>query len=208
MATLNEKIVPVDIEEEMRGSYIDYSMSVIVARALPDVRDGLKPVHRRVLFGMQELGLASNRAYKKSRPYRRRGARQVPSPRRLRRVRHDGAHGAGFLHALSARGRPGELRLGGRRLCRGHAVHRSAHVPARGRDAARSREGHGQLRAELRRHAQGAVGAPGDGAEPSGQRRQRHRGRHGDEHPAAQSLRGHRRLHRDDQGSRTSTTRS
>jgi DNA gyrase subunit A len=66
MATVNEKIVPVDIEDEMRGSYIDYSMSVIVARALPDVRDGLKPVHRRVLFGMQDLGLASNRPYKKS----------------------------------------------------------------------------------------------------------------------------------------------
>jgi DNA gyrase subunit A len=66
MAIVSEKILPVDIEEEMKGSYIDYSMSVIVARALPDVRDGLKPVHRRVLFGMQELGLASNRAYKKS----------------------------------------------------------------------------------------------------------------------------------------------
>jgi DNA gyrase subunit A len=66
MATLNEKIVPVDIEDEMRGSYIDYSMSVIVARALPDVRDGLKPVHRRVLFGMQDLGLAANRPHKKS----------------------------------------------------------------------------------------------------------------------------------------------
>ena len=66
MATQNEKIVPVDIEDEMRGSYIDYSMSVIVARALPDVRDGLKPVHRRVLFGMNELGLAANRSYKKS----------------------------------------------------------------------------------------------------------------------------------------------
>jgi DNA gyrase subunit A len=66
MTTLNEKIVPVDIEDEMRGSYIDYSMSVIVARALPDVRDGLKPVHRRVLYGMQELGLAANRPYKKS----------------------------------------------------------------------------------------------------------------------------------------------
>lgn len=66
MATLNEKILPVDIEDEMRGSYIDYSMSVIVARALPDVRDGLKPVHRRVLYGMQDLGLAANRPYKKS----------------------------------------------------------------------------------------------------------------------------------------------
>jgi len=66
MATVNEKVLPVDIEEEMRGSYIDYSMSVIVARALPDVRDGLKPVHRRVLYGMQDLGLAANRPYKKS----------------------------------------------------------------------------------------------------------------------------------------------
>ncbi|MCI0707375.1 MAG: DNA gyrase subunit A [Ignavibacteriae bacterium] len=63
---LNEKIVPVDIEEEMRGSYIDYSMSVIVSRALPDVRDGLKPVHRRVLYAMQDLGLGAGRPYKKS----------------------------------------------------------------------------------------------------------------------------------------------
>lgn len=63
---ISEKIVPVDIEDEMKGSYIDYAMSVIVSRALPDVRDGLKPVHRRVLFGMSELGLASNRPYKKS----------------------------------------------------------------------------------------------------------------------------------------------
>ncbi|MFA5404224.1 MAG: DNA gyrase subunit A, partial [Ignavibacteria bacterium] len=62
----NEKIIPVNIEDEMKTSYIDYSMSVIVSRALPDVRDGFKPVHRRVLFGMNELGLASNRAYKKS----------------------------------------------------------------------------------------------------------------------------------------------
>jgi DNA gyrase subunit A len=62
----NENIVPVNIEEEMQSSYLDYSMSVIVSRALPDVRDGLKPVHRRVLFGMNELGLQPNRPYKKS----------------------------------------------------------------------------------------------------------------------------------------------
>lgn len=61
-----ERIIPVNIEEEMKSSYIDYSMSVIVSRALPDVRDGLKPVHRRVLYGMSELGVYSNRAYKKS----------------------------------------------------------------------------------------------------------------------------------------------
>ncbi|MBN1541498.1 DNA gyrase subunit A [candidate division KSB1 bacterium] len=64
--TTTEKIIPVLIEEEMRHSYIDYSMSVIVSRALPDVRDGLKPVHRRVLYGMLELGLRPNSAYKKS----------------------------------------------------------------------------------------------------------------------------------------------
>jgi hypothetical protein len=61
-----EKIVQVNIENQMKAAYIDYSMSVIVARALPDVRDGLKPVHRRVLFGMSELGVFSNRPYKKS----------------------------------------------------------------------------------------------------------------------------------------------
>ncbi|PQA59777.1 DNA gyrase subunit A [Siphonobacter curvatus] len=59
-------IIPINIEDEMRGAYIDYSMSVIVSRALPDVRDGLKPVHRRVLFGMDELGVNYNRAHKKS----------------------------------------------------------------------------------------------------------------------------------------------
>jgi DNA gyrase subunit A len=64
--TLGERIVPINIEEEMKSKYIDYSMSVIVSRALPDVRDGLKPVHRRVLFGMHELGVRSNTAYKKS----------------------------------------------------------------------------------------------------------------------------------------------
>ena len=61
-----EKLIPINIEEEMKSAYIDYSMSVIVSRALPDVRDGLKPVHRRVLFGMYELGVLSNRAHKKS----------------------------------------------------------------------------------------------------------------------------------------------
>ena len=59
--------LPIDIEEEMRASYLDYAMSVIISRALPDVRDGLKPVHRRVLFAMHELGNGYNRAYK-SRP--------------------------------------------------------------------------------------------------------------------------------------------
>lgn len=62
----NDRIVPVNIENQMKTAYIDYSMSVIVARALPDVRDGLKPVHRRILYGMYDLGILSNRPYKKS----------------------------------------------------------------------------------------------------------------------------------------------
>src|SRR5210317_2183274 len=61
-----EKLIPINIEDEMKSAYIDYSMSVIVSRALPDVRDGLKPVHRRVLFGMHELGVRATSAHKKS----------------------------------------------------------------------------------------------------------------------------------------------
>ncbi len=61
-----EQLIPINIEDEMKTAYIDYSMSVIVSRALPDVRDGLKPVHRRVLYGMHELGITSNKSYKKS----------------------------------------------------------------------------------------------------------------------------------------------
>jgi len=63
---VNENIIPINIEDEMRGAYIDYSMSVIISRALPDVRDGLKPVHRRILYGMLELGVNYNKSYKKS----------------------------------------------------------------------------------------------------------------------------------------------
>ena len=64
--TDGEKLIPINIEEQMKSAYIDYSMSVIVSRALPDVRDGLKPVHRRVLFGMNEMGVRSSSSYKKS----------------------------------------------------------------------------------------------------------------------------------------------
>ena len=65
MYTKNEKIVPVNIEKEMKDSYITYAMSVIVGRALPDVRDGLKPVHRRILYTMRELHLEHSKPYKK-----------------------------------------------------------------------------------------------------------------------------------------------
>lgn len=66
MISDGEKLIPINIEDEMKSAYIDYSMSVIVSRALPDVRDGLKPVHRRVLFGMYELGVSASKAHKKS----------------------------------------------------------------------------------------------------------------------------------------------
>jgi DNA gyrase subunit A len=66
LTPVRQSIIPINIEDEMRGAYIDYSMSVIVSRALPDVRDGLKPVHRRVLYGMLELGVNHNKPYKKS----------------------------------------------------------------------------------------------------------------------------------------------
>ncbi len=66
MMSEGEKLIPINIEDEMKSSYIDYSMSVIVSRALPDVRDGLKPVHRRVLFGMHELGVTATKPHKKS----------------------------------------------------------------------------------------------------------------------------------------------
>ena len=62
----DERLGHIAIEDEMKSSYLDYAMSVIVGRALPDVRDGLKPVHRRILFGMNEMGLVHNRAYRKS----------------------------------------------------------------------------------------------------------------------------------------------
>src|SRR5574344_1560606 len=60
------RIIPISVESEMKSAYIDYSMSVIVSRALPDVRDGMKPVHRRVLFGMEDLGVSSSGSTKKS----------------------------------------------------------------------------------------------------------------------------------------------
>src|SRR5690554_7165067 len=66
MTQAKDNIITVDIQQEMKRSYIDYSMSVIVSRALPDVRDGMKPVHRRILFGMQELGVTHNKPHKKS----------------------------------------------------------------------------------------------------------------------------------------------
>ena len=108
-------IEPRALEEEMRTAYLDYAMSVIVGRALPDVRDGLKPVHRRVLYAMNELGLGPDPLLRQVRQDRRRGDGQLSPARRLRDLRHARAHGAGLLDALRARRRPGQLRLDRRR---------------------------------------------------------------------------------------------
>ena len=123
----------------MRSSFLDYAMSVIVSRALPDVRDGLKPVHRRVLYGMHEDGLQPGRPYKKSRRDGRHGDEPLPPARRRVDLRHARSDGAAVLAALPARRRPGQLRLDRRRPAGGDALHRGAPVADRNRAAARHR---------------------------------------------------------------------
>ena len=110
-----EDTQPVTIETEMRRSYLDYAMSVIVARALPDARDGLKPVHRRILFGMLESGFTAGQAVPQIVPRGRRRDGQIPPARRRLDLRRHGAHGAAVLDAAAADRRPGQFRLGRRR---------------------------------------------------------------------------------------------
>ena len=106
-------IRPVSITEEMKRSYLDYAMSVIVARALPDARDGLKPVHRRILYSMHEQGHTPDKKYVKS-------ARVVGDvmgkyhPHGDQAIYGAGPHGAGFLHAPAADRWAGQFRLGRR----------------------------------------------------------------------------------------------
>ena len=194
--------VPVNIEDEMKRSYMDYAMSVIIGRALPDVRDGLKPAHRRVLYGMRLMGLVEQPGLPQVRQDRRRGDGQLPSPRRRVDLRHAGAPRAGLQHALSPGRRPGELRLGRRRLRRGHALHRgAAEGPGRRPDGG-SRQGDRRLRPELRRDHRRADRPAGAVPEPARERLDRHRRRHGDEHPAAQPGRDRRRAGLADPSSR------
>ena len=164
-------IEPRGLEEEMRSSYLDYAMSVIVGRALPDVRDGLKPVHRRVLFSMNENGLQPNRPYAKCAAHRRRRDGQVPPARRLGDLRHARPARAGLLacatrsstaRATSARSTtipPAAMRYTEARL-----------APLARGDAARPRRRHGRLPAQLRRRAAGADGPAGALPEPARQR--------------------------------------
>ena len=186
---------PVNIEDEMKRSYMDYAMSVIIGRALPDARDGLKPAHRRVLYGMKTMGLAANARLSQVREDRRRGDGQFPPSRRRLHLRHARPHGAGLQHALPAGGRPGQLRIDRRRSAGRDAVHRSAAAGARRRDDGGSRQGDRRLHAQLRRDDRRADRPPDAVSESAGQRLGRHRRRHGDQRAAAQPPRGHRRLH-------------
>ncbi len=114
MAEIAREILHVNLEDEMKQSYLDYAMSVIVGRALPDIRDGLKPVHRRVLYAMRELGNDWNKAYKKSARVVGDVIGKYHPHGDVVGLRHDRAHGAAVLDALPDRGRAGQLRLGRR----------------------------------------------------------------------------------------------
>ncbi len=134
---------------------------------------------------------------------RRRRDGQIPSARRQRDLRRPRAHGPAVLDVAAAAGRAGQFRLDGRRQPGRHALHRGPDGQAGGVSAGRHRQGHRRLPAELRRQGPGALRPAGAVSEHAGQRRRRHRGRHGHQHPAAQSRRGDRRDAGADRGSRS-----
>ena len=185
----------INIEDEMKRSYLDYAMSVIIGRALPDVRDGLKPVHRRILYSMNEKGLAPGKPYKKSAnvvgdvlgAYHPHGDTAVYDS--MVRMAQDFSM---RYPLIDGQGNWGSCR---RRQRGGLPLHRSAPDAHRNRDARRHREGDRQIRPELRRIAPGADRTADARAEPAGQRIGRNRRRHGDQDSAAQSGRDHRSDH-------------
>ncbi len=187
--------VPTNIADEMRQSYMDYAMSVIIGRALPDVRDGLKPANRRVLFTMHEMGLQPGRGYRKCAGIVGDVMGKYHPHGDVRDLRHPGAHGPGLQPARHAGGRPGQLRLRGRRPPRGHALHRGPPDPPRRHHHAGHRQGDRRLPAELRRPAGGAYRAAHRAPQPARERSHRHRRGHGDQHPAPQPGRGGGRAH-------------
>ncbi len=195
----SSRILPINIEDELKSSYIDYSMSVIVGRALPDVRDGLKPVHRRVLFGMSDLGISPSSAHKKSArivgevlgKYHPHGDSSVydtlvrmAQDFSLRYPLVDGQGNFGSIDGDSA----AAMRYTEARMTRLADEMLQGH-----------RQGHRRLLEQLRRLAAGARRAAGGLPQPARQRVRRHRGRHGHQDRPAQPHRGHRRddrLHR------------
>ena len=193
---VGKEVIPVNLEDEMRQSYLDYAMSVIVGRALPDVRDGLKPVHRRVLHAMRELGNDYNRAYKKSArvvgdvigKYHPHGDVAVydtivrmAQPFSMRYLLVDGQGNFGSVDGDA----PAAMRYTEVRMAQDHAGAPGRH-----------RQGNRRFRPELRRERARAVGPADAHSEPARQRLVGHRRRHGDEHSAAQLGRGRRRLPR------------
>jgi DNA gyrase subunit A len=182
-----ERILPRLIEEEMQQSFINYSMSVIVSRALPDVRDGLKPVHRRILYAMNELGLVPGRPYKKSATvvgdvlgkYHPHGDASVYDALvrmvqefSLRNPLIDGQGNFGSVDGDPAAAyRYTEARLTPVAIAMLEDIDKK----------------HSRLSAQLRRSAPGADGPPIQDPQPTRQRLERHRCRDGNQHPPSQS---------------------
>ena len=190
----HDRTEPVDIQVEMQRSYIDYAMSVIVGRALPDVRDGLKPVHRRILYAMYDGGYRPDRGYFKCAPRHRRRDGQLPPARRHRHLRRPGAAGPALVAADT---RWSTLRATSARP-----------VTTRPPPTATPSAGCAPLAMEMLRdidketvdfrpnydgRSAEPVVLPAAVPEPAGQRLRGHRGRHGDQDPAAQPARGGRR---------------
>ena len=178
-------IRPVSITDEMKSSYLAYAMSVIVSRALPDVRDGLKPVHRRILFSAQENNFLPDRTYVKS-------ARIVGEVMGKYHPHGDAA----IYDALVRMAQPFSMSLplidgqgnfgsvdGDRAAAMRYTESRLAR-PIAGADRGH-RFRYGRFQSQLRRQGAGAFGPAGAFPQSSGQWRQRHRGRHGDQYPAA-----------------------
>ena len=174
----------------MRRSYLDYAMSVIVGRALPDVRDGLKPVHRRVLFAMHEANNVWNRPYVKC-------ARVVGDVLGKYHPHGDSATyealvrmAQDFSMRYIADRRSGQLRVGRRRQPGGLPLHRVPAAAHRRRAAGRYRQGDRRFRPQLRRQGAGADGPAEQDPQPADQRLHRDCGGHGHQHSAPQPGRG------------------
>ncbi len=182
----NDIVAQVNVEDEMRESYLSYAMSVIASRALPDVRDGLKPVQRRILYAMREMGFDPSKQHRKCagiigevlKSYHPHGDWLG-----LRRAR---SHGAGFHAALSARRRSRQLRFDRSRSAGGVPLHRSSTRAHRARRPRRYRQRDRSVRCKLRQPRRRAERSSGPSSPAARQRFERHRGRHGDQHSAAQ----------------------
>ena len=185
---------PSQLQDEMERSFLDYAMSVIMSRALPDVRDGLKPVHRRIIWDMEEQGFRPDRPFVKSARVTGDTMAKYHPHGDIGHLRRAGAHGPAVLAAPPADRLPRQLRQPRLRPGR-RALHRVPLAPVGDAAARRHRRRDRRHAAELRRQPRRADGAAGAVPEPAGQRQPGHRRRHGHQHPAAQPGRGDRRRH-------------